>query len=102
MRKFYVLLFLSIPLNLFCQQDHNFALHNKADLTIDINTIINKSAQLEPFTSNRAISGLAFSGEITLQSDSSLVRIILTDDNFNQYLVYEIFPILAGSNRFSV
>ena len=45
---------------------------------------------------------MAISGEVTLHSDTSLVRIILVDDNYNEYLIYETYPILAGSRQFSV
>ncbi len=48
------------------------------------------------------ISGLAFSGNITLHSDTSLVRIVLLDNNHNEYLIYETYPILSGSKQFSV
>jgi len=48
------------------------------------------------------ISGLAFSGKITLHSDSSLVRMILIDIEYNEYLIYEAYPILSGSGKFSV
>ncbi len=40
--------------------------------------------------------------KVTLHSDTSLVRIILVDDNYNEYLIYETYPILAGSIQFSV
>ena len=102
-KKFYLLLVLGLfPLNLFCQQDHVFALQNKAERRIAVGTTINDDTQLEPFTSQLTISGLAFSGEIVFHSDSSMVRIVLMDKNYNEYLIYETFPILSGSRQFSV
>lgn len=46
-----------------------------------------------------AITGLSVSGIATLQHESnSLVRITLQDDYNTEYLVYELFPLLADSN----
>lgn len=46
-----------------------------------------------------AITGLSVSGIATLQHESnSLVRITLQDDYDTEYLVYELFPLLADSN----
>ena len=45
---------------------------------------------------------MAFSGEVFLPSDSSLVRLTLVDHNGFEYLIYEAYPILAGSMQFSV
>ena len=97
-----LLLVTTFSLNLFCQQDHVFALQNKADLRISVDTTINNNTHLFPFYTENTISGLALSGEITLHSDTSLVRIILIDNNYNEYLIYETYPILAGSRQFSV
>lgn len=46
-----------------------------------------------------AITGLSVSGIATLQHESnSLVRITLQDNYDTEYLVYELFPLLADSN----
>ena len=46
-----------------------------------------------------AITGLSVSGVSTLQHESnSLVRITLQDDYDTEYLVYELFPLLADSD----
>ena len=103
MKKIYLLLVLGlIPLHLFCQQNHAFALQNEIGQRIAIDTTINDNTRLEPFTSQMTISGLTFSGEIALYSDSSLVRLILMDNNYNEYLIYEAYPVLSGLRQFSV
>ncbi len=103
MKKVYLLLLIAIfPVSLICQQNHVFALQNKAGIRIDVDTTITDNIQLEPFNSQISISGLAFSGEIVFHSDSSLVRIVLMDKNYNEYLIYEAYPILTGSKQFSV
>ena len=92
-RKACILLLLTaLPMHLFGQQDNVVGF----DMTINDNT------QLEPFNSQMIISGLAFSGDITLHSDTSLVRIILMDSNYNEYLIYETYPILSGSKKLQV
>ncbi len=101
--KFYLLLVLSLfPFNLFCQQNQAFALQNEIGQRIAIDTTINDNTSLEPFTSNMTISGMAFSGEIVFHSDSSLVRMVLMDNKYNEYLIYETYPILSGERQFSV
>jgi hypothetical protein len=45
---------------------------------------------------------LAFTGEISLFSDSSLVRIILADKQNNEYLIYEAYPVLSGLEQLSI
>ncbi|MCK4748049.1 MAG: hypothetical protein KAT15_13455, partial [Bacteroidales bacterium] len=103
MKKFYLLLLLALfQLNLYCQHDNVFALQSSTGIRIAVDTTINEDAQLEPFNIKNTISGLAFSGEITLHSDSSLVRIILMDSHYNEYLIYESYPLLADLRQFSV
>lgn len=103
MKKFYLLLLFALfSLNLFCQHNKSFALQDEAGIKIAFDTTVNDNTQLEPFGAKMIISGLVFSGEITLHSDSSLVRMILMDDNYNEYLIYEAYPILSGSGQFSV
>ena len=87
---------------LYCQKNQVFALQNENSQRIPADTIISEDAHLEPFTSQLAISGLAISGEIVLHSDSSLVRLILMDNYYNEYLIFETYPILSGSRQFSV
>ena len=102
-KKFYLLIVLGLfPIYLFGQLDHVFALQNKAGIGIDLDMTITDNTHLEPFKSQMIISGLVFSGEITLHSDSSLVRIVLMDNNDSEYLIYEAYPILSGLRQFSV
>jgi len=92
----------AIPLHLFCQQDYDLGVQSSEGLRIGFDLTINDNTQLEPFSSQMIISGLAFSGDISLHSDTSLVRIILMDSNYNEYLIYETYPLLSGSKQFSV
>jgi Leucine-rich repeat (LRR) protein len=77
-------------------------LQNQAGIRINVDTTLSQDALLDVFEAQMIISGLVFSGDITLHTDSSLVRIGLEDASFNEYLIYEAYPILSGSRQFSV
>ena len=98
----YVLIILLLGSVFYHSIDDAFALQNQDPLGISLDTIITNNTQLFPFNTETTISGMVISGEITLQSDTSLVRIILMDNNYNEYLIYEAFTLLAGSGQFSV
>ena len=91
-----------VALNSFCQENGLFALQNKADMRIPVEKTLNENTLLNIFQSKTAISGLAITGDISLHSDSSLVRLIFVDQNGYEYLIYETYPVLAGSKQFSV
>ncbi len=99
---YYILLIATFSLNLFWQQDNLFALQNHFSSRISVDTTIVNNTNLFPFHNVNTISGLTLSGEITLHADTSLVRIILMDNNYNEYLISETYPMLAGSKQFSV
>ncbi len=91
-----------VALNSFCQENSLFTLPYQADMSIPVDLSINENTELNIFESKSAISGLAITGDISLFSDSSLVRLILVDHEDNEYLIYETYPILAGVDQFSV
>ncbi|MBE0654034.1 MAG: hypothetical protein IH594_09560, partial [Bacteroidales bacterium] len=77
-------------------------LRNTPDKRIKTTEIFFESRQIEPFVSPKPVSGLVISGDVDLYSDSSLVRIVLTDVNNNEYLVYETYSLLNEENSFYV
>ena len=91
-----------LALNSFCQENRLFALQNQADRRIPVDLTMNAYTELNISESKSTISGLAITADISLYSDSSLVRLILVDHNGYEYLIYETYPILAGVNQFSV
>ena len=91
-----------VALDSFCQENGLFVLQNQPDRRIPVDKTMNENTQLNIFVSKTAISGLAISGDIYLYSDSSLVRLILVDQNGDEYLIYETYPILAGLKQFSI
>lgn len=51
---------------------------------------------LFPFLGNHNLHDLAISGSVTLNSDTSLVRVIMHDINGKSYLLYEASPMLIN------
>lgn len=51
--------------------------------------------EMFPFDANDYSYGLSISGSIVLNSDSSIVRIILVDQNLNEYLVFEGIKLIC-------
>jgi hypothetical protein len=98
----FLALFALAALHSYCQESRLFTLENQADRRIPLDLALNENTELNVFESKTPISGLAISGDISLYSDSSLVRLILVDLHGDEYLIYETYPILAGSTRFSV
>lgn len=70
--------------------------------TLNIIRIYADSEEIFPFAKQGNIYGLTFSGSVQLNSEISLVRIILVDVNLHEYLVYETYPLIAGGNSYSV
>ncbi|MBD3280989.1 hypothetical protein GF389_05760, partial [Candidatus Dojkabacteria bacterium] len=51
---------------------------------------------------SKNIYSLAITGDVTLPQQNSLVRVILTDSQDNEYLVYEGYPLIAQSDNYSI
>ena len=79
------------------QADPQFSIIN-----IPVNKYFPANEILKPFDSIHQISGLSISADIKLNSDTSLVRVILIDDSNREFLVYETFPLISGVPEFSV
>ena len=83
--------------------DQDFKMVGKNHVTIGINQSLSGTTELSPFGGNvREIYGLDLTADITLNSDKSLVRVILVDQNYEEYLVYEIYPLLSANQVVSV
>lgn len=71
-------------------QNKNFKLVATEPQTITLNQSFTSSSEITPFENNvNKIFGLAVSAEITLKNETSIVRFILVDKNYNEYLIYE-------------
>ena len=69
---------------------------------IEIKRNFSESEEVYSFKQSEVIFGLCISGSIQLNNDNSLVRIILVDDKFNEYLIYESYPLLISNNIYFV
>jgi hypothetical protein len=68
--------------------------------TIQIDSTFTADGEIFPFENIEIISGLSAGGEVDLNSDTSLVRIILVDENDIHYLVFETYPLICDSLDF--
>ncbi|MCF8228444.1 MAG: T9SS type A sorting domain-containing protein [Bacteroidales bacterium] len=69
--------------------------------TITIDSTFTSDAEIFPFNQNDTINGLRISGSVTLNSDTSLVRAIFTDDLYDEYMIWEAYPLIVSQKSFS-
>lgn len=71
--------------------------------TINMNTTYTSSTSITPFGSINSISSLNITGSATLLNDTGIVRLILVDNNLNEYLLYEghVFSMTGSTMSFS-
>ncbi|MCX6269747.1 MAG: hypothetical protein NTU44_00730 [Bacteroidetes bacterium] len=62
---------------------------------ISLNENYTASQVIYPFHGINTIYGLDFTGEVTLNDDTSFVRIVLTDSYNNEYLIYEGYSLVV-------
>ncbi|MBW6459959.1 MAG: T9SS type A sorting domain-containing protein [Bacteroidales bacterium] len=68
--------------------------------TIPIDSTFTADGEIFPFGQVDTIYGLSISGSVQLLSDTSLVRVILTDSAGNEWMVYEAYPMIVGETSF--
>ena len=98
-KKIGLTVLLLIPVLFYCQDT---GAQEEENSKISVASLFECDTQFSPFTKNLQISGLSISGDIVLNSDSSLVRLVLLDERFNEYLIFEAYPMLADTGKFSV
>ena len=69
--------------------------------TIIIDSTFNQDAIIYPFDGIDTITGLKISGSVDLQSDSSLIRVIFSDTTYDEFMVYESYPLITASINYS-
>lgn len=77
-------LILVVSTNLFCQE-------------IQIDSIFNSSYEIFPFERIESLSSISMEGEVHLYGDTSLVRVILEDDQGVQYMIFETYPLICSA-----
>lgn len=68
---------------------------------ITIDSTFTSSGEIFPFNPTDTIYGLGLSGDIVLNSDTSLVRVIFIDADYNEHLLYEAYPYIVSNWSFS-
>jgi len=69
--------------------------------TIQIDSTFTSDGEIFPFDTIQALSELLADGEVSLSSDTSLVRILFVDEDDIHYLVFEAYPLICESLDFS-
>lgn len=90
MKKYYNLLLLGVALIFM----HHLIIAQTQAIIVD--TTITTDYEFYPFSSISTIQGLGFSGSVTLNSDSSLVRLIYIDGNNKEWLLMEAYPMITN------
>ena len=69
--------------------------------TIEIDSLFTADGEIYPFEPGDTIYGLSISGTVHLFSDTSLVRVILSDSSGNEWMVYEAYPMINPNKTIS-
>jgi len=70
--------------------------------TYNINKNFNCSDTLQPFGIQTHSYGLSIDGEGQLLSDTAFIRVVLVDDNENEWLVYERNSLYSTEKKQSI
>jgi hypothetical protein len=73
---------------------------SEKEITID--STFFESTEIFPFTEIQTITGLRFSGDIILHHDTSLVRLIYVDNDGNEFMIYEAYPLILNDLEINV
>lgn len=63
--------------------------------TYNISRSINCTDTIQPFTTNANSYGISIDGEGQLLSDTAFIRVVLVDNNGNEWLIYERNSLFA-------
>lgn len=81
----------------------DFTLAGDRSLTVEVGRTFTSTQEIFPFGNNAGrISGLAVNANITLENDKSIVRIILTGNRDDEYLVWESYLLLETGQSVQV
>jgi hypothetical protein len=83
-----ILLLFSSPMSLFCQE-------------LEIDYIFTHDTVIDPFENMEPVSEMTLEGEVTLNNDTSLVRVILQDEGGAQYMIMESYPLISTGSTIS-
>ncbi len=90
---------------LFSQIDDkkDFKLTGRRPASLQVNQTFSSNSDISPIGNQvTAIYGLAVSADVTFNGENGLVRVTLFDENYSEYLVYETYSLLEGSESVSI
>ena len=73
---------------------------NVLSQSIPVDSTFTADGVIYPFNSGDTIYGLSITGNVTLNSDTSLVRIIV-HSNKGEFMVFESYPLIALDTSYS-
>ena len=99
-----LLTFLLITQSLNAQnQNARFKMAGPKSETIEVNESFSFSTEIFPFKKNGTkIYGMAVTADIQLENEEGLVRLLLVDNNFEEYLIYEGYSLLDNGLSWSI
>src|SRR5690606_2431210 len=96
------LVFLTHPL-IAQNQNARFKMTGPKSEMVEVNETFSSSTEIFPFKKNGTkIYGLAVTAEIQLESEESLVRLLLVDNNIQEHLIYEGYALLEDELSWSI
>ncbi|WP_203532672.1 PKD domain-containing protein [Draconibacterium halophilum] len=80
--------------------DNRFKMVGQNAQSILINQTYSETVEILPFGQiGKPIYGLDATADITLNGENSLIRLVLIDNNFNEYLIYESYNLLLEAEK---
>jgi PKD repeat protein/C1A family cysteine protease len=100
-----IFLLMFIGHNLYAQpvDSRGFRMAGTNPEIIQVNQTLSSTTDLKLFPEKMpGINGLSVTSSIVLNGSESFVRFILTDTNYNEYLVFETYELLASGTEVSI
>ena len=69
--------------------------------TITINQTYSSYTEITPFNGINNASSITMSGKVVLNSDTSLVRIVMIDNIGEEYMLFESYSMIVDTNVYS-
>ena len=76
-----------------------FEMSSEVDDSINVNQTFTSYSEIYPFRTTTELVGMTVTANIKFLGDESLVRFILVDNNFNEYLIYETYSLLEDKKN---
>ncbi len=99
-----LLTFVLITQSIIAQnQNSRFKMAGPKSETVEVNETWSSSTEIFPFKKNGTrIYGLAVTADIELENEESLIRLLLVDSNFEEYMIYEGYSLLDNGLSWSI